>query len=263
MRLWDNAPALRRLYRWLYACVILCLLAAAGVWVVNSPYFPIQHVKVVKPVRHVSAQQLQAVVQQYLHGNIFKADVSGAQTVLAKLPWVAKVQVKRLWPGTVTIDMTERVPVAHWSDGQLVDSEGHVFNATTSESLPVFTGSAGSPKAMVPQLLAFERILQPTGLRIVQLDLSDRSAWDLVLDNGISLRLGSSDEAQRLTHFVWAWPQVLKAQAATVDYVDMRYKDGFAVGHKAAGNTGAQAASGTEADAPSARQAVQAAETED
>ncbi|WP_082783663.1 cell division protein FtsQ/DivIB [Snodgrassella sp. CFCC 13594] len=266
MRLWDNAPALRRLYRWLYACVIVCLLASLGVWVVNSPYFPIKQVKVVKPVQHISAQQLQAITQQYLHGNIFKANVSGAQAVLAKLPWVAKVQVKRLWPDTVAIDITERVPVAHWHDGQLVDNEGNVFNATTNQSLPVFTGSAGLPKMMVPQLLEFERILQPTGLHITQLDLSDRSAWDVMLDNGISVRLGSSDGPQRLTHFVWAWPQVLKEQAGRVNYVDMRYKDGFAVGHKSAGsvqtdgNIPATAASATDTQATQAAQAAQTAD---
>ena len=112
MRLWDNAAALKRLYRWLYACVILCLLAAAAVWLVNSPYFPIRQVQMAQPLVRVSAAQVQAVAQRHLHGNIFKADVNAAQAAFAKMPWVGKAQVKRIWPDTVVVSLTERVPVA-------------------------------------------------------------------------------------------------------------------------------------------------------
>lgn len=232
MRLWDNAQALRSIYRWLYACVIVCLVGAVGVWLVDSPYFPVKQVKIAHPVAHIDAHQLRAVVQRYLHGNIFKVDVNGARKALAQLPWVDKVEVKRLWPDTVLIDITERRAVARWSDGRLIDSKGYAFNGVTSESLLAFSGSQTMLRPMVAQLAEFERIVRPTGLKIAQLQVSDRSSWDVVLDNGITVRLGSSDEVQRLAHFVWAWPKVLQPQAERINYVDMRYKDGFAVGNK-------------------------------
>ncbi len=246
MRLWDNAAALKRLYRWLYACVILCLLAAGGVWLVNSPYFPIKQVQLAQPLVRVSAQQVQAVAQQHLHGNIFKADVNAAQTALAALPWVGKAQVKRIWPDTVVVSLTERVLVAHWDHQRLVDSNGELFSAETSEALPQFMAettdaAARVPPLMVAKLASFQAALRPTGLQIAKLHYSARSAWTLELDNGITVRLGRENEAERLQHFVWAWPRVLQAQAADINYVDMRYKDGFALRRR--GETAAAEAS--------------------
>ena len=186
------------------------------------------------------------MAQQHLHGNIFKADVNAAQTALAALPWVGKAQVKRIWPDTVVVSLTERVPVAHWDHQRLVDSNGELFSAETSEALPQFMAettdaAARVPPLMVAKLASFQAALRPTGLQIAKLHYSARSAWTLELDNGITVRLGRENEAERLQHFVWAWPRVLQAQAADINYVDMRYKDGFALRRR--GETAAAEAS--------------------
>ncbi|MCP2040888.1 cell division protein FtsQ [Neisseria sp. HSC-16F19] len=234
MRLWDNAAALRRLYRWLYFMVIVCLLASGGIWVVNSPYFPIRQVQLAAPLQQVAAEDVQTVAQTHLRGNIFKADVNAARVAFAELPWVAEVQVRRLWPDTVEVAITERTAVARWDDDHLVDSTGVIFPAQSEEELPWFVADdehAGeaTARAMVRGLHEFQAALQNSDLAISQLYYSERSAWILVLDNGIKVRLGRENVAQRLRHFVWAWPRILKDRAEGIVYVDMRYKDGFAV----------------------------------
>lgn len=234
MRLWDNAAALKRLYRWLYFCVAVCLLASGGIWLINSPYFPIRQVQLVEPLQQVSAADVQTVAQTHLRGNIFKADVNAARAAFAALPWVAEAEVRRLWPDTVEVVLTERTAVARWDDAHLVDSNGVIFAAQSSETLPWFVAddeAAGeqTARAMVRGLHDFQAALQGSGLHISQLYYSERSAWILVLDNGIKVRLGRENVAQRLRHFVWAWPRVLRDRAEGIDYVDMRYKDGFAV----------------------------------
>ncbi|KDN15728.1 hypothetical protein BGI40_06995 [Snodgrassella communis] len=232
MRLWDNAQALKRLYRWLYVCVLFCLLAAGGTWVAHSPYFPVRQIQVLQPLKHLQPTEIEKISRQYLQGNIFTVNVSAAQAELAKLPWVAKVQVKRIWPDTVQLDIKERVPVARWNTQQLVDMDGRIFNAVAQEQLPLLVGTTGSTRYMTVHLLIFENLLQPTGLYVQELQLSDRSAWQLILTNGITLRLGREKVEQRLASFVWAWQQVLQNQASNIDYVDLRYPDGFALRYK-------------------------------
>lgn len=55
----------------------------------------------------------------------------------------------------------------------------------------------------------------------------------MVLDNGITVRLGREHENARLQQFAAVWPGILRAQQSGLAYVDMRYKDGFAVRERA------------------------------
>lgn len=227
--MWDNAGALRRVTRWLMILVVLILLGALAVWVYNSPYFPVKQVKIEGEIQRTGGKQLQAVAQKYIRGNIFRADLNGAQEAFAKLPWVDKVTVRRRLPDTVEIDLVERIPVARWKESGLIDSNGSLFNAATDEKFPVFSGEPGTGKIMVKHFNEFNAILKPLGLAVAELEYSPRSAWTVGLDNGISVRLGRENETKRLQRFAEMWPGILQAQQGNLAYVDMRYRDGFAV----------------------------------
>ncbi|MFC3873382.1 cell division protein FtsQ/DivIB [Neisseria musculi] len=227
--MWDNAGALRRITRWLMILVVAILLGALTVWVYNSPYFPVKQVKIEGEIRRTGSKQLQTVAQKYIRGNIFRADLNGAREAFAKLPWVDKVTVRRRLPDTVEIGLIERIPVARWKESGLLDSNGNLFTAATDEKFPVFSGGAGTGKIMVKHFNEFNAVLKPLGLVVAELEYSPRSAWTVGLDNGISVRLGRENETERLQRFAEMWPGILQAQQGNLAYVDMRYRDGFAV----------------------------------
>lgn len=251
--MWDNAGALRRLTKWLLMLVVLMLLGAGGVWVYHSPYFPIRQVKIDGDLQRVSSDELQTVAQKYIRGNIFSADLNGAQKAFERLPWIAKAQVRRRLPDAVDIGLIERVPVARWKDNGLVDSNGNLFQAATDESFPVFEGETGTAKTMVEHYDTFIRVLQPLNLKISRLAYSPRSAWLVVLDNGVEVHLGRENETPRLQRFAQVWPTVLRAQQSNLQYVDMRYKDGFSVRYRShSENTATETGGPAEADASAA-----------
>ena len=232
MRLWDNAGALKRINSSLYLLAAVGLIAAAVMWMMNSPYFPVKLVKIDGDLHHLSATQLQQTAYRHIRGNIFKADLNEARQAFETLPWVAKAEVRRIWPDTVQIRVEERQPVARWEGGGLVDSEGKGFDAPTDENFPVFAGTPGMRKMMVEEFIEFQAILAPTNLKISRMDYSSRSSRELTLENGIRLHLGRADAQDRLRRFVRAWHEILQERAADVQYVDLRYKDGFAVRYK-------------------------------
>ena len=245
MRLWDNAGALKRINNSIYVLVIFSLLVAAVVWMMNSPYFPVKSVRIDGELQRLDAAQLQQTARQHIRGNIFKADLNATREACEALPWVAEAEVRRLWPDTVQIRIREREPVARWEGGGLVDSEGNAFDAPTDEPFPVFSGAAGARKSMVAEYTAFQAILEPTGLKIERMDYGERTSRTLTLDNGFVLRLGRLDETVRLRRFVQAWQEVLHSREQNVRYVDLRYKDGFAVRYRGQAEnteTGAKAA---------------------
>ena len=227
--MWDDAGALGRLTRWLLLLMVLMLLGAGVAWIYNSPYFPVKQVSIQGKLLHTDGKQLQAIAHEYMRGNIFRADVNGAQTAFSQLPWISSAAVRRRLPDTVEIILKEREPVAKWYDIGLVDMQGNVFPAKIPDNLPVFEGQEGTGKEMVQRYREFTDILEPQGLKIGKLIYTPRSAWSIELDNGITIRLGRENEIFRLQRFAGIWPSLVKKHENRLAYVDMRYKDGFAV----------------------------------
>lgn len=225
----DNQKAVDRISNWLFVIMAVLVIGAAGMWLYRSDYFPIRSVKVDGKLRHTDAAQVRQIAQQVIRGNILNVDLNRAKQAYMTLPWIAEVHVRRKLPDGVEITLVEREPVALWADGGIVDSRGEVFQAALSGEWPVLEGPEGSAKKMVTHFQDFSRMLGKEGLKIKQLNLSPRSAWQVHLDNGVEIRLGREHENERLQRFVTVWQAVLKPQQATLAYVDMRYKDGFAV----------------------------------
>lgn len=230
--MWDDVGALRRLTKWLVGLLLLLLLATGVAWVYHSNYFPIKQVSIQGKLVYADNRELQSVAQKYLRGNILRADVNSAQEAFAQLPWVDSVTVRRRLPDTVEILLTERVPIARWKNSGLVDSKGNVFQANIAGSLPMFEGQSGTGKDMVKYYHEFSAILKKQHLAIKELAYTSRSAWLVVLDNGITVRLGRENEITRLQLFSELWPNLLKKHQDRLVYVDMRYKDGFSVRYR-------------------------------
>ena len=87
-------------------------------------------------------------------------------------------------------------------------------------------------------------MLAPLGLNVTRLQLSERRAWRMTLNDGLELRLGRDGVERRLQRFVEVYPGVLKQQLARIAAVDLRYTNGFAVQWKPDASKGASGATG-------------------
>lgn len=227
--MWNNVHAVRRLSGWLMIAVTLLLMGSAAVWLYHSPYFPIRKIKVEGRLQHADAEQIHEVAKRYIRGNILRADLNGAQAAFARMPWIAEAHVSRVLPDTVSVKLTERVPVARWDKEYLVDTRGELFAVPYEGELPEFQGQKGSEKIMAERFARFQTALARQKLAVRKLVYTQRSAWSAELDNGLTVRLGREQEQERLERFAAAWPKLIAPQAESLEYVDMRYKDGFAV----------------------------------
>ncbi len=79
-------------------------------------------------------------------------DLEAAQVALEGSPWVARATVRRSWPGTVVISVSERTPVAavrvaDTTTGQwaLVDADGRQLRLVAEEGLPPLVRIEGLP----------------------------------------------------------------------------------------------------------------------
>jgi cell division protein FtsQ len=105
-----RTEARRRLHR-------LSLLGAAAAvlvgawWLTLTPLLDVDHVRV-EGADHTGAGAVRDAIDIHRGDALLTADIGGAARLLSKLPWVATAQVRRSWPGTVSITVVERLPVA-------------------------------------------------------------------------------------------------------------------------------------------------------
>ena len=227
--MWDNHAVLRAVANLLLTASLLMLLYAGGYWLTHSPLFPVKRIHIAGQVAKVTPVQLKYIAQNELTGTFFTLDINKTRHAFEKLPWVNQVQVRRAWPDRLDITVSEHVALARWGDQGLISTTGRWFDAASDQPLPVMYGPAASEKEMMQALQAFRQRLQPARLQPVRLWLSERRAWRMELDNGVTLELGRGPVAERLTRFVDHWSHSLATLPYRITYVDLRYPTGFAV----------------------------------
>jgi cell division protein FtsQ len=224
-----------------FAVFGVVLLAAAAWWVLRQPFFPIAGIKVDGEVTHNNAVTLRANVAPQLAGNFFTVDLARARTAFESVPWVRKAVVRREFPNKLRATLTEHVPVAHWGDeagSKLVNGFGEVFEANVAEvddQLPRLDG----PIEQAGQVLGMYRLLaplfQPYELNVVELGLSSRGSWHVLLDSGALIELGrgrSEEVVTRTERFLRTVSQVAAQYGRTVASVegaDLRHNEGYAL----------------------------------
>jgi cell division protein FtsQ len=172
-------------------------------------------------------------------GNFFNVDVNDVQQKVASLPWVFSVSVRKKWPNELKIYVVDQVPVALWNGDFLINQYGKAFQADTlrvNHALPAFFGPEGSEVIALDNFVDFNKLLNFSELSIDELVLTERHAWQLTLSDGVTLNLGRENKVERVQRFMDVYPQIIKTkkEGQQVDYVDLRYDTGLAVGWKTA-----------------------------
>lgn len=217
--------------------------ATAALIVVASGYVgtlwlmdrPIERVVINGEFERVSAIQLEELLASHLSAGFLSANLHAMRADLVEVPWVMRASVRRRWPGMIEVNITEQKPAAVWTDTGLLNIDGELFVAKASHipaELPKLYGPQGSEERVAQMYYRIEERLEQRGLAAVALYLDSRGAWEMQLLNGIRVRIGARAVEQRINGFFIALDTVISAQTDQVDYVDMRYTNGFAIGWK-------------------------------
>ncbi len=236
-----EAPAARPLVPWRAiaraAAIGGVLLATAGVmfWALNQP---IRTVRVTGRFQHVSPGEIEQIVARHAGGQgLLTVDLAAVSRAIHTLPWVAAVSVERDWPRGLSVLVVEQVAAARWGRDGLVNANGVCFATDVSRfppGLARLSGPDGSQAEVTRHYLAMQRRVAQASLLITAVRLDARGAWQLDLDNGITVRLGRSQPDERFEKFMGAALGVVAHRAADISYVDMRYTNGFAIGRAGA-----------------------------
>lgn len=223
-------PMLRVNLRML-AVSVLAVGLIASVWLLMDR--PVTAVQIEGPFERVTAVQIEGVVKDGLSEGLLSTDLADLRARLRALPWVDQVRVKRMWPGTIDVQITEQVAAARWGEAGLLNTRGELFleNARhVPAELPHLSGPAGSEWDIAQRYLALRGPLLAAGFQLQSVTMDARGAWRLNMTGDIEVRLGRAQIDRRVSRFLNVVTPLISGRADAVDYVDMRYANGFSIG---------------------------------
>lgn len=168
--------------------------------------------------------------------NFVRLDVDSLQKMLQSVPWVETASVRKAWPSTVMISVTERHADARWGDAQLFSRTSGIFDgpvAVRHTSLPLLSGPDGTEEMVFGMWQKLQGTLP--GIDIAELSLSPRHSWEAVLKDGTKLFLGRGEEAvfERMEAFLSVYSRIPAEHKKNAAYFDLRYESGsVAIGWK-------------------------------
>lgn len=227
--MWDKPRLLNWLANFLYALAVVLMLYALLFVVVHLPIFPLREVKVEGELAHVNREQIKLIVAKHMKGNFFTLDLEKTRDAFQKLPWARNVSVRRRWPDKLDVLIEEHQALARWGNIGLVNTHGELFQAASDADLPVFYGPGDGVMEVTKSYGDFSQIMNKADLKIAQVSLSPRRAWEIKTNKGLLIALGREDMNARLNKFARAYQLTLSQLNVQVAYADLRYPNGFAV----------------------------------
>jgi len=227
--MWDKPHLLRLSATLLFGMSLLVIGYSVMRYTLKLPVFKLRTVQLTYAPEQVDLDQINQVVKHTVGGSFFTVDLVQTRRAFEQLPWVRKVSVRRHFPWSLEVTLEEHVPLASWNGVALVNTYGEVFAGISKLSLPEFNGEPDSSKQISISYREMNRQLEVIQRSIVQINLSQRYAWELRLDNGMVMELGREKIQQRLARFVAVYPYSLANMTRKVNYIDLRYQNGFAV----------------------------------
>ena len=200
----------------------------------------ISSIEISGPFQRVTALQIEEAIADEIEEGFIGADLDRIQAQIVAMPWIDQARVARRWPSSISIAVTEQVPAAIWGESGLLNTRGELFVTEARHipaELPRLSGPDENSAEVARRYLDVREQLIPAGLDLRRVHLDARGSWEMTLANGIEVRLGRRDVAERTDLFLAVVADIITGRAADIDYVDMRYGNGFTIGWKGASKT--------------------------
>lgn len=193
---------------------------------------PIARVSVQGELSYISQQAVQERIAPFIANSFFNVDLTGMRAELESMPWIARAEVRRVWPDQVSIRLEEQLPVARWGSEALLNNQGQAFaprELTHYENLPLLSGPQRAQQQVMQQYQVLSQMLRPMGFSIVSLELREHGSWFISTGQGVDILLGRDHLVEKIRRFSAIYDKVLKEQIANIARIDLRYANGLAV----------------------------------
>ena len=193
---------------------------------------PISKVRIENQWQHIREEEVSWLLAEFMGAGFFNFDMDGVKRILEQHSWVQHATIKKLWPESISLHITEEVAIAQWGQSQLLNQNGETFKPIGIESLnalPLLNGPEESQLRVMEQYQAISQLLLPSALRLTGLTLTLRGSWELVLNEELTVAAGRTDVFEKLQRFVEFYAGQPATRTVGYRSIDLRYDNGIAI----------------------------------
>jgi cell division protein FtsQ len=170
--------------------------------------------------------QIRAALDIHPKQSIFAVNLDEARRKIERLNWVKTASVSRQLPNGISVNIVERTPLALWQDKGhiwLIDQEGMTLtdrDIAQFSDLPMVVGEGAPQKAA--SLLSLLKSDSGLYSRVKASVRVSNRRWDLILVNGVRVRLPDEDENKAYARLV-SYQKETQILERDVSVIDLRF----------------------------------------
>ena len=228
----DNQKSIKQSTFFVYGLIFITLIFLCY-QLMTSRNFPINEIGIKGEYENVNKNQIDLIKNKYIKKNFFAVNLNKTRRAFKKLPWIRDVSIRRDWNKFgLLVEIESHKPIARWSNRGIVNSHGEIFHAAYEDKLPLFLGPDEFVEEMAVKYYQINKILKKELMQIGTISLSNRLSWEIYTNNNIRFFLGKEggkNILRKLDVAIENYQFILSESKSRIEYVDLRYKDGFAV----------------------------------
>jgi cell division septal protein FtsQ len=236
---------IKKIMRWTFQLLLLSFFLFAGHWIyvhlLGDPYFRVREVEV-EGGQKIPKETLRSLTVVEGMPNLFSVELKEVVRRLESHPWIERVQVKKVFPNKILVQIEEKKPMAIIQLGELyyIDTKGEIFSPVGEKdeyNYPYLTGLTRQvlEKDPVEARRLINKALEL--LRIVDQDkvppLGEVSEIHMekalgihcfTKAEGVEVKLGWEDFGEKLKRLSVIWSDLRKrgCSAVSIDCSDLR-----------------------------------------
>ncbi len=229
--------------------------------------FQVEELKISADFKQLRPEQIREQVLPLIKNNYFAVDLKEVEQRVKNISWVDQVSVRRQWPRSIHIRLSEQQAAAHWGDNAYLNSRAEPFSVEQQANLhglPYLYGPKGTEKELLDRFHQWEKRFAKKQLMLESLTMTPRYSyqakvlipreqqkqlteqalmtmfeekqqpvpvldWRKIEPFALTLNLGKDDVEQRANRFIAAFPDAFDQHLLKVETIDLRYPNGFAV----------------------------------
>jgi cell division protein FtsQ len=192
---------------------------------------PVELVRIVGDLTDIERQEIRAAVIATLDSAVTSA--SDVVSAIDALGWTRDTRVRRDGPGMINVSVKREALAARWGNAEYVTTAGEIVDAPGptdwEETLPTLSGNLFTSGEVMQLYGTLSGRLADLGLSLKGLEETDVGGWQLILEDDVTVLLGTRDINGRLERVLAVYADALTHRMEKVDRIDARYGSGVAV----------------------------------